>query len=280
MPGKSDINPATGHEYARNPSTGHWDDTYWAEQVEPGLRAQYGSPAQAAPQTSQGFNAGDFGGIAKQAQQMYTQAIQPQVKALQGQKPGIESRYQTLLKDVTRLSTRATAQEFGRRGIPIQNSGLYEQELARAIEPQQLQAAQLRSGELQNLQSAIAALQSGAMTGGIGAAQNIYGMQQQAGQQAAQLAQQQQQFQATQAAQTAQQAWEQPWQEKMWQSQLDKPYYKPTTGGAGTDLTWLQGILNPGGVGTDEPKPTWKPGGQSIYGQNQSYAYPSFGIAP
>jgi hypothetical protein len=34
---KGDINPKTGQAYAVNPATGVWDDTYWAEVVEPGL---------------------------------------------------------------------------------------------------------------------------------------------------------------------------------------------------------------------------------------------------
>jgi hypothetical protein len=42
MPGKGDINPATGKAYAINPSTGAWDDNYWANTVEPALKAQYG----------------------------------------------------------------------------------------------------------------------------------------------------------------------------------------------------------------------------------------------
>jgi len=40
MPSKTDINPTTGKQYAVNPSTGVWDDTYWAEVVEPGLKQQ------------------------------------------------------------------------------------------------------------------------------------------------------------------------------------------------------------------------------------------------
>src|SRR3990167_5401673 len=42
MPGKGDINQQTGKAYAVNPSSGVWDDNYWANTVEPALRAQYG----------------------------------------------------------------------------------------------------------------------------------------------------------------------------------------------------------------------------------------------
>lgn len=41
MPSKADINPATGKAYAINPQTGVWDDNYWANTVEPSLKAQY-----------------------------------------------------------------------------------------------------------------------------------------------------------------------------------------------------------------------------------------------
>ena len=42
MPSKGDINPVTGKAYAINPSTGVWDDNYWANTVEPQLKGQYG----------------------------------------------------------------------------------------------------------------------------------------------------------------------------------------------------------------------------------------------
>ncbi|MDE3194432.1 MAG: hypothetical protein KGN00_12175, partial [Chloroflexota bacterium] len=41
MPSKTDINPATGKQYAVNPATGVWDDNYWANIVEPQLKSQY-----------------------------------------------------------------------------------------------------------------------------------------------------------------------------------------------------------------------------------------------
>lgn len=42
IPSKTDINPSTGKAYAVNPSTGVWDDNYWANVVEPDLKRQYG----------------------------------------------------------------------------------------------------------------------------------------------------------------------------------------------------------------------------------------------
>lgn len=46
---KTDINPATGKMYAINPSTGAWDDNYWAQQVDPVVNA-----TQKAQQANQG----------------------------------------------------------------------------------------------------------------------------------------------------------------------------------------------------------------------------------
>ncbi len=42
MPSKTDINPKTGQMYAVNPATGNFDDNYWANVVEPQLRASAG----------------------------------------------------------------------------------------------------------------------------------------------------------------------------------------------------------------------------------------------
>jgi len=43
MPSKFDINPATGRQYGVNPATGVQDDNYWANVVEPSLKARSGS---------------------------------------------------------------------------------------------------------------------------------------------------------------------------------------------------------------------------------------------
>lgn len=45
MPSKTDINPATGKAYAINPSSGVWDDNYWANVVEPQFRSANPSPS-------------------------------------------------------------------------------------------------------------------------------------------------------------------------------------------------------------------------------------------
>jgi len=49
MPNKGDINPETGKAYAVNPSTGVWDDNYWATVVEPQLKSGGGGGGTAAP---------------------------------------------------------------------------------------------------------------------------------------------------------------------------------------------------------------------------------------
>lgn len=38
IPNKGDINPVNGKTYATNPITNQWDDTYWAERVEPEIK--------------------------------------------------------------------------------------------------------------------------------------------------------------------------------------------------------------------------------------------------
>ena len=52
---KTDINPATGKQYAVNPATGHWDDSYWAEVVEPKLKSQYGGGSSGGGGTSEEY---------------------------------------------------------------------------------------------------------------------------------------------------------------------------------------------------------------------------------
>lgn len=50
MPSKTDINPATGKQYAINPATGNWDDNYWAsiEKTLPGYAQEKAKQEQNA----------------------------------------------------------------------------------------------------------------------------------------------------------------------------------------------------------------------------------------
>ena len=59
----------------------------------------------------------------------------PQRATIEAERSPLNERYDQLLKDITGYTTRATAQEFGKRGIPL-SSSIYADALARKIEPQ------------------------------------------------------------------------------------------------------------------------------------------------
>ena len=183
---------------------------------------------------------GNWQDILRQSQQMYQEAVKPQITALEAQKPQAETRYQQLLNDITRLTTKSTAQEFGKRGIPL-DSTLYGQELAQATEPQIAQAGETRTNELNNIINTIASLQSGALTGGASQAMSLYNAQQQANQQTQQNALQQQQL-----AQQAQQNQYQTMGEgqTLYDTATGKPYYTApktykSTDGGGSDNDYI-----------------------------------------
>ncbi len=237
---KTDINPATGKMYAVNPQTGNFDDNYWAQVAEPALKAQYGGGASTGATTSNlsGLTGqGTFGDIVKQALQMTQTANQPAIQSYQQslpevatkyatQKAGLEAkikpledRYKALLDEIKGTTQPAlaaagarTAEEFGRRGIPLQ-SDLYAKELGAVQQPITTAAAtnvtnvglareeSLRTlqdlisglgpqqtGEERAIQNAIAQLQSGAASSGVNTAMDLYKTQiaQQGAQQTAQ----------------------------------------------------------------------------------------------
>jgi len=156
-PQKGDINPATGKQYAVNPATGNWDDTYWAEVVEPRLKAQSGGGGGGIS-----YNAPpaiDYEAITKRAIELQQQAAQPAISSFQAQIPETQARfgaertrleaekepltkrYENLLSEVTGRQQQeeqrtgiATSQELGRRGISAEG-GLYAQEVNRALQP-------------------------------------------------------------------------------------------------------------------------------------------------
>ena len=166
MPSKSDINPATGQSYATNPSTGQWDDNYWANVVEPQLKSQFGGAGGGG---GGGGGAPDYTQIAQQMLQMRQQANEPAIAslratipttqagyaqketALTGQREPLKQRYQSILDELTRRETRETeatstrlSREFGQRGIPL-SSGYFGQDLAQAQRPtQEFYAGQLK----------------------------------------------------------------------------------------------------------------------------------------
>ncbi len=151
---KTDINPATGKAYAVNPSSGVWDDNYWANVVEPQLKSSGG---MSGGSTSGGANS--IASTAQQLLQMQQQANQPAIQSLQaslpeiqnkfaqtgqylqGQVGNLQSRYDALLKSITgqqgqetQRTATATSSELGRRGISSQ-SGLYDQTINKALNP-------------------------------------------------------------------------------------------------------------------------------------------------
>lgn len=185
----------------------------------------------------------DWQSMLKQATEMYQQAVQPQIQALQAGTSNIESRYQQLLGDITKKTYEAKQAEYSRRGIPL-SSGAYETDIARTTAPLVQQAGQVRSDEMTNLQNTIAQLQSGALQGGISTGTNLYnsalGQYNNAAQLALQLQQMQQQANQPQVLSSGQ------------------TLYDPNTGQAiytvpssassgGSDYSWL-GQLFGGGL--------------------------------
>lgn len=129
----------------------------------------------------------DFTGMVSQAQQMYQQAAQPQIQALEAQRPDIETRYKDLIADITKTGRAAKTAEYGRRGLPV-SSGMMEHQLGQQLAGPIAQAGQARGGEMQNLAMTIANLQAGGQTGAIQTALSMLGMQTQAKQSSAELA--------------------------------------------------------------------------------------------
>jgi hypothetical protein len=172
--------------------------------------------------------------------------------AAEAEKEPLTQRYKNLLADITKGTREAAGAEFTRRGIPL-SSGVVEQTVRARMAPQiervglereaglrdinQLIASygQQELGAQTDLDRAIAAIQGAVGPGAVQSAMGIYGQQEQARRQAAQLAlqrwqtEQQRDITGQQLAWEQQQAaWEQPWQERLWEYQLNKPYYKPS----------------------------------------------------
>lgn len=136
---KGDTNPQTGKAYAVNPSTGAWDDNYWANVVEPQMIAK--DPVAQAQK------------IQQQQMQLQQEAIKPAIQSLEAgipetqqkfatertqleqSKTPLKQRYSSLLDELKRregVETKQvginTAQEYGKRGIPL-SSGVYANDL-------------------------------------------------------------------------------------------------------------------------------------------------------
>ncbi len=169
MPGKGDINPATGKAYAVNPSSGNWDDNYWANTVEPQLKQKYGvqnNPASAPTQ--------DPMALTQALQKFQVEANQPAIKTLTTQKESLGDQYKKLLADVTgaqeaetTYATRAASTSLGQRGLDP-NSVEGQQQFAQILDPISKSFGGLRASigqgqiaDTNTLANAIASLQAG-----------------------------------------------------------------------------------------------------------------------
>lgn len=145
IPNKTDINPSTGKAWAVNPSSGVWDDNYWAQQVEPELikrdpeaffersqRKQLELQREANRPIIESAEAS----IPEVQQKFSTERTR-----LEGQKAPLKDRYAKLLEDLkqregSQVSSAQlnTAKEYGKRGIPL-SSGAYDEALTQATRP-------------------------------------------------------------------------------------------------------------------------------------------------
>lgn len=240
---KTDINPATGKAYAVNPASGVWDDNYWANTVEPGLK-RTDPTAIAKAQSEQAINS------ARQIRDFNIESNQPAIQSYEASKAPLQDRYKNLIASikgnqqvVENRQTTTTNNEMGRRGISS-DSGVYQQEMTNALNPitkqftgMEADALTSQNIDISNIDKAIALLKTGdpsaAITAGMGIASNA-GQLEQAnrnfGLQQDQLKEQSRQFDASSALQKAAQAL----QERQFNEisipeskyAIGKPYYK------------------------------------------------------
>ena len=164
-----------------------------------------GSSGSSSSSSGGAFNIVDYAkqllGFQQQANKPAIQSLQagiPEVQStigaektrLEGEKQPLTARYEQLVRDVTGRTEMATAQEFGRRGIPT-TSGLLEKTLAEKISPETeriglAKEADIRgidekiSGltgieteKIREIRNAIAQLEAGDSSGAIGNALNM-----------------------------------------------------------------------------------------------------------
>ena len=218
--------------------------------------SQQPSGVTTAPQTTS--QPVDINAIARQMQQLQTEAAQPAIKTLEAGRQPLKERYDTLLKSIKERGAYETGQadivsarELGRRGIPTESTfaGQFQQEKRLPVQTAfgGLEAQTgLSAEEAQNaISSAVAQLQAGG------------------GQNAIQQALQQYQFgeqqrlssetsAATLAQQVAQAQAEQAFKEKTFQQVTlpesiygrNKPYFEPkTTTGSEDESAAIQSIF-------------------------------------
>lgn len=197
---KSDINPKTGKAYAVNPSSGVWDDNYWAQQVDPVVNAAE-KARQASPSNPTNVIAN-----AQALQDFTVKQNQPAIQSYQASKAPLQDRYKALLDTIKGNQTTAenrqtltTGNELAKRGIS-NDSGVYQQEQTNAVNPitqaftGQYKDANAQQGiDMSAIDNAIAQLQTGNPESSINAALGIGQQEQSANQFSQSLAMQQQQ---------------------------------------------------------------------------------------
>lgn len=183
--------------------------------------------------------------LIKTATEQYSKAVKPVVQGLEAQRSPLQSRYDELLNSIKgqqqtaeQRQTVTTQNELGKRGI-LPSSGLAQQELTSAINPITSQFSGLiantgieRENALNQINQLIAQTKSGAATGGLSTAYDLYNKNQanKATQQQTALQQQQQAFQNALDLRKFQEV-----TLPSTKYELGKPYYKPE--GVGFDLT-------------------------------------------
>lgn len=144
-----EINPATNRAYAINPGSGNWDDNYFARTYGNNPANNYGNPGATASFEQLAQKQLDF---QRQANKPAIDAIRASIPtteaayaqrqtSLEGQKQPLEDRYASLVNELkrregvdTQTASLNTAQEYGKRGIPL-SSGAYDQALMAAQKP-------------------------------------------------------------------------------------------------------------------------------------------------
>jgi len=168
MAAPSDINPTTGKALAINPSTGNWDDNYFAKTYGGG------SSSSGSSGSTSGLNTSNLLDQAKQVNQFYKEQNQPVIAATEATKAPLAKRYSDLLASIKgnqgvaeNRQILTTNTEMGKRGI-TGSSGLAQQEITNAVNPitqtytgMAKDTTNQQNMDMANIDAAIAKLQAG-----------------------------------------------------------------------------------------------------------------------
>ena len=99
-----------------------------------GITPDYGY-TNSQPQSYSSYQQPDLASLARQQVQLRQQYNQPQIQQTEAQKPSIESRYKSIIDELTRTEKQQTerestrlAREYSSRGIPLE-SDVYQKAL-------------------------------------------------------------------------------------------------------------------------------------------------------